>query len=192
MASKFNKDAWIKDALRKGYLIANVDGTIYRARKASKEGVVDKARGYALVVQQTHKASGRVYFNMTWRGFTKAVLVNRVIALRYLPNPLNLPQVNHIDGEKQHNYLRQPTAELIAKWGEFQLEWSSGSDNERHAHRTGLKTGRGSSNSNAVLSADQVLEIRASADPATDLAARYGVSRSTIMNILNRRTWAHI
>jgi len=49
---------------------------------------------------QIHKATGRVYFNMTWRGITKSVLVNRVVALRFLPNPLGLPQVNHIDGNE--------------------------------------------------------------------------------------------
>ncbi|QWY83073.1 HNH endonuclease protein [Rhizobium phage RHph_X66] len=181
-------------AIRSRYLIPNEDGTIQRANKADAKGVVDPSRGYSLVTVQVHKKSGRVYFNMTFRGFTKSVLVNRVIALAFLPNPNDLPQVNHVDGDKEHNYLRQPTPELRAKWGEFQLEWASGSENEKHAHRTGLKTGRGSANSNAKLTADQVVKIRAAANDNTpeELAKTYGVSRSTIINILNRKTWTHV
>jgi len=85
-------------------------------------------------------------------------------------------------------------AELRAKWGEYQLEWASGSDNEKHAHRTGLKSGRGSANSNAKLSADQVVKIREAANDNTpdELAKTYGVSRSTIVNILARKTWSHL
>lgn len=192
MAQKFLKDKWIKSALYAGYLKPNVDGTILRYTKVSAKGELLPGGEYRLVTYQTHNATGRVYFNLTWLGFTKSVLVNRVIALAFLPNPNNLPQVNHIDGDKQHNYLRQPTPELIAKWGEYQLEWSSGSDNEKHAHRTGLKTGRGTSNANAKLTAAQVLEIRASNEPIVVLMKRYNIARSTITNIQKRYTWKHI
>ncbi|PZR92031.1 MAG: hypothetical protein DI537_14490 [Stutzerimonas stutzeri] len=179
MNKKFPKDAWIKDALKKGYLVVSEDGTIHRAKSATKDGVVDRSKGYAKVAVQVQKRSGRAFFNMTWRGVTKSVLVNRIVAWRFHPNPLKLPQVNHLDGNKENN-------------AKDNLEWSSGSDNEKHAHRTGLKTGRGSSNSNAILTAEQVLEIRASGDPANDLAQRYGVSRSTIVNVIARKTWAHL
>lgn len=192
MAKAFPKDKWIMAALRARYLIPHEDGTIQRANKADEKGVVDLSRGYSQVTVQVHKKSGRVYFNMTFMGFTKSVLVNRVIALAFLPNPKNLPQVNHIDGDKEHNYLRQPTPELRAKWGEYQLEWSSGSDNEKHAHRTGLKSGRGSANSNAKLTGPQVLEIRASRATPEELAVKYGVSRSTVVNILKEKTWKHL
>lgn len=192
MAKRFDKDRWVKVALARGYLIANIDGTIYRARKADANGIVDRSKGYALVTPQIHKKSGRVYFNMTYMGFTKSVLVNRVIALRYLPNPDNLPQVNHVDGDKEHNWLYQPTPELREKWGEYQLEWSSGSDNEKHAHRTGLKTGRGSANSNAKLTVDDVLEIRKSDEPDDVIAKRKNVSRSTVINVRAKRTWSHV
>lgn len=177
--SAFPKDAWIKAALKSGYLIVNEDGSIWRAKKADSKGVVDKSKGYALVVVQTHKASQRVYFNMVYMGHKKAVLVNRVVAWRYHPNPLNLPQVNHKNGEKSDN-------------SKDNLEWATNSDNEKHAHRTGLKTGRGSANSNAILDANGVLAIRASQLSAAELAAQYGVSRSTIINVLSGRTWKHI
>lgn len=191
MTKPFPKDQWIKHALSKRYLIAHKDGTIERCVKADSKGNLLSDQ-YAVVKVRTHKKSGRVYFNMTWMGHTKSVLVNRVIALRFLPNPENLPQVNHVDGDKEHNYLLQPTPELIEKWGKYQLEWSSAEDNEKHAHRTGLKSGRGSANSNAKLTADQVIAIRASSDPIDVLMAQFGVSRSTISNIVNRKTWEHV
>jgi hypothetical protein len=180
MARRFLKDAWIKAALLRCYLLVDEDGTIRRANKADPvTGRVDFSKGYSVVAVQTHKPTGRVYFNMTFVGFTKSVLVNRVVAWAFHPNPDNLPQVNHIDGVKAHN-------------GKDNLEWSSGSDNEKHAHRTGLKSGRGSANSNAKLAVGDVLAIRASVDPVKDLMARYDVSRSTIVNIRNGKTWSHV
>jgi hypothetical protein len=188
---KFDKDSWILEALAKRYIIAREDGTIWR-RKWISADLKSMSREVYSVKFRTHKATQRVYFNMTFKGVTKSVLVNRVIALAFLPNPDNLPQVNHIDGDKSHNYLKQPTAELKAKWGEYQLEWSSAADNERHAHTTGLKTGRGSQNSNAKLTAPQVIVIRASSASPAELAKQHGVARSTIINIKENKTWTHI
>ncbi|QIG69158.1 HNH endonuclease protein [Rhizobium phage RHph_N1_15] len=189
--AKFDKDAWILEAIACRYIIAREDGTVWRRKYASADYKRMSAEVYQ-IKQRTHKATGRVYFNMTFKGVTKSVLVNRVIALAFLPNPLNLPQVNHIDGDKSHNYLRQPTPELIAQYGEFQLEWSTGRDNEKHAHANGLKTGRGSQNSNAKLTAIQVGEIRASTASPSAIAKAYGVARSTIVNILEGKTWIHV
>lgn len=53
-------------------------------------------------------------------------LLHRLIALAWLPNPRNLPFVNHLNGQKDDN---QPG----------NLEWCTQGDNERHAWRTGLK-----------------------------------------------------
>lgn len=180
MAKRFNKDAFIKDMLRKRYLIAQADGSVLRANCADRvTGEVDVPKGYRLVKQQIHKPTGRVYFNCSYRGFTKSVLTNRVIAWAFHPNPENLPQVNHLDGDKENN-------------AKDNLEWSSGSDNEKHAHRTGLKTGRGSANSNAKLNVQAVMEIRGSDRSPLDLARKFGVSRSTILNIQARKTWRHV
>ena len=178
MTVEFNKDKWILDAIRKKYLFVKEDGTILRCKRADENGNLLSDQ-YAVVVQQIHKPTGRVYFNLSWRGVKKSVLVNRVVALRFYLNPLKLPQVNHIDGNKENNHKNN-------------LEWSSGSDNEKHAHRTGLKTGRGSSNSNAKLTASDVAAIRESHESVQELATRYGVGRSTIANVISRKTWQHV
>jgi len=52
--------------------------------------------------------------------------VHRLVAECYLPNPNNLPEVNHKDGNKANNNVDN-------------LEWCTRSENQQHAIRTGLK-----------------------------------------------------
>lgn len=52
-------------------------------------------------------------------------LVHRLVALNFLPNPLNKKYVNHLDGNKLNNCLSN-------------LEWVTNSENIVHARRTGL------------------------------------------------------
>lgn len=54
------------------------------------------------------------------------IYLHRVIAETFIPNPNNLPCINHIDGNKTNNDLSN-------------LEWCSYSDNNRHAYEIGLK-----------------------------------------------------
>ncbi len=55
----------------------------------------------------------------------KVTYVHKLVAVTFLSNPHNLPQVNHIDGNKMNNCIDN-------------LEWISQSDNIRHAYRIGL------------------------------------------------------
>jgi hypothetical protein len=61
-------------------------------------------------------------------GVQKPFRVSRLVATHFIPNPLNLPEVNHKRGNKEDNHS-------------WMLEWNSISENRRHAWRTGLNKG---------------------------------------------------
>ena len=55
----------------------------------------------------------------------KLCQVHRLVGLAYIPNPDNLPQINHIDGNSLNNW-------------DWNLEWATGFGNMQHAQDTGL------------------------------------------------------
>jgi hypothetical protein len=70
---------------------------------------------------------GYARFSATKNKKQKTLRIHRLVALLFIPNPDNLPQVNHKDGDKSNN-------------AKTNLEWSSDSENKKHAYANKLMT----------------------------------------------------
>jgi hypothetical protein len=120
-------------------------------------------------------------------GYFKTIAIHRIIALVFLGDkPSKLHEVNHIDGNKQNNSVKN-------------LEYVTHKENVIHAFKNNLVgTREGSKNSFSKLTEKQVIEIRnhAAANGRfygnKELAEKYGVSCDLIQRIVNRRMWKHI
>ena len=107
--------------------------------------------------------------------------IHVIVAKTFIPNSNNLPEVNHIDGNKHNNNITN-------------LEWSTKSDNEKHAYRTGLRSAKGEKNNCAKLTNVQVKEIKELKGKikGSEIALMYDIDRSVIYNIFNNKAWKHI
>ena len=74
--------------------------------------IIPENRGYSVV-------------NLCKDGKCKTYKVHRLVAIAFLENPDNKPQVNHIDGNKKNNSI-------------LNLEWVTAEENINHAWDTGL------------------------------------------------------
>lgn len=113
----------------------------------------------------------------------KNCLVHRLIAKTFLPNPHNLPVVNHKDGDKMNNKVSN-------------LEWLTRNGNIKHAINLGLFDVSGEKNYSAKLTAHDVSEIRSKYVPhkytSQKLANEFKVSVTSITNIIRGKTWTNI
>lgn len=65
---------------------------------------------------------GYLYVNLHKCGVTKTMKVHRLVAIAFIPNPNNLPQINHKDEDKLNNCV-------------WNLEWCDSSYNNKYGNR---------------------------------------------------------
>lgn len=119
-------------------------------------------------------------------GFKKPIDVHRLVAETFIPNPLNLRCVNHIDGNKENNAIEN-------------LEWCTYSENNAHAVNTGLMNPlKGENVKLSKLKEEDVRFIRKNYVPRSKeynyraLAERFGVSKKTIIQCVKHRNWKDV
>lgn len=96
-------------------------------------------------------------------------LVHRLVAIAFVPNPLNLPEVNHEDLDKMNNKASN-------------LTWTTRLGNAEHAKQNGRYSNfpRGEKKSNSILTTEAVLHIRRKELRNRDYCKLYNVAPSTV------------
>lgn len=136
--------------------------------KVSSEGRVSHEG--RILSGSIHK-DGYIFVNIRGKQYAK----HRVVAEAFIPNPEGKPFVNHIDGNKQNNKVKN-------------LEWCTQSENIKHAHENDLQP-KGLSTYKGKFSAEQREEIKEQWDSGKyskrELSRIYGVSHTCINDIIN-------
>lgn len=134
--------------------------------------------------QKNHKGYLRVYLYDDSH-VRKCFLIHRLVAQTFIPNPNNLPEVNHKDTNKENNCVSN-------------LEWVSGSENIKHAIEKGvhfIPTARGEDSTNHKLTWEQVnfirkhYKFRDKKYNSVQLAKMFNVRPETVRAVINGTNW---
>ena len=139
----------------------------------------------------SEKKKGYLHVKLWKNGEKKYCLVHRLIAFTFLPNPENLPQVNHKDEDKTNNFVFLNEDGTVNK-EKSNLEWKSPKDNINHGTRNERAA---KANTNGKCS-KRVLQLTLTGDlirewPSAHECGRNGFTISSVCKCCNGKQKSH-
>lgn len=122
------------------------------------------------IIKPKISRGGYLTIALSKNGVAKTYFLHRLLAITFLANPQELKYVNHISGDKLDNSL-------------YNLEWTTHSNNVKHAYRIGLNKHFGGNHSNAIGVIDNTIGQEFSC--IKDWCIARGINYSTGRNLLS-------
>ena len=162
-------------------------GVTYQRFEVSSDGKIKNANsGHVYKTVVNKKGYEQLCVSLGSREKRKIFKVHRAVAETFLCNPDCKPVINHKDGNKLNNQV-------------INLEWTTESENSRHAVYTGLMLPRrGSDNEQAKLTVNDVRYIREHYQPGDKvfgsraLARKFGVDHMQIIRTARGEKYANV
>jgi hypothetical protein len=163
-----------------GYYEVSNTGLIKRAKGKTiyKDGRIAFFSETILKPSINKKGYLTVYLSKNSKKYS--ITIHRIVAIAFINNFNNKPQVNHINCDKKDNSVSN-------------LEWCTNSENQYHAVKNNLIS-HGELHLSAKLNNIKVIEIRELFKYKTtkELSFIYNVSISTINSIKYKKTWKRL
>ena len=155
----------VDDKLEDGrYLISN-KGCVFDKNYSKAKAVQDNGFGYK-----------KTAFSLPSKKLVNRY-IHRLVAIAFIPNPNNLPQVGHKDHDKENNCVEN-------------LYWVTQKQNTQdgvEAGRINAKK-RGKTNQLTLAQLDEIARKRSEGLGVADVARSMGLPRTTISSVLNGRS----
>ena len=154
-----------------------------------------KNTGKAKLLNPSDDTDGYLKVGLSKNKKEKTCKVHRLVAETFLPNPENLPEVNHKDEDKTNNFVFLNEDGTVNK-EKSNLEWKTHKDNINHGTRN-ERAGKAISkaNTNGKLS-KRVLQLSLSGElirewPSTMECGRNGFNQSHVAACCNGKQKTH-
>lgn len=149
----------------------NINKTFYTTKEKLKKSCTNNSKKYHRV---------QIFYK---NGEKRIESCHRLVAIYFIDNPENKPQVNHKDGNKNNNYFEN-------------LEWVTNEENMKHRYEV-LKSFIYLKNNNCKfkkLNENQVLQIPSllKTHSKKQIAELFNVCPTTITEITNGRSWTYL
>lgn len=106
--------------------------------------------------------------------------IHRAVGLTFIPNPENKKTVNHKDGNKGNNHIKN-------------LEWSTHSENLKHSFSSGFSKSYGRKfRHRTIVEVKSIIKMYNKNIPMTKIAGKFKTSTATVHRIVNNLVFKNI
>lgn len=132
--------------------------------------VISTKSGNRKVLSKRYHNNGYIQYILRNESGGKSFKAHRLVAMAFIPNHENKPQINHINGIKDDNTVEN-------------LEWCTNLENARHSWSKGRKAVCGQKHHKTKLTEDNIHFIRNTELSSRKLGEMFGVDKSSILRV---------
>lgn len=182
-SKKIKMETWKEIKDYEGYEISNFGNIKSLSKKIKCKNGFRITKEKILKPKKTKQG----YLSIQFKRKGKYFSIHRIVALHFIDNIKDKPQVNHINGIKQDNRVEN-------------LEWCNQSENQIHAYKNKLqkpslhKRAYGENQGCSKLKEKDVIFILQNykRGMGVKLSKLFNVSQTTILNIVNKKIWTNV